>query len=98
MTCDPSLARRPWREDLPFVLLPRPSDSSLVEPGTRRPETGHGRMPVGGWLLTRTIHDGSRRNREVASREGRVEARRRETYSLQYVDRLSGEPARLHAA
>ncbi len=47
--------------------------------------------------LTRIIHDGSLRNRPVALRDGRVEPRGRETYSLQYVDRLSGEPARLHA-
>lgn len=51
MTCDPSLARRPWREDLPFVLLPRPTDSLPVEPGTRRPETGHGRRAVWGGLF-----------------------------------------------
>jgi len=50
MTCDPSLARRPWREDLPDVSLPRPTDSSPVEPGIRRSETGHGRMPVRGGL------------------------------------------------
>src|SRR2546428_11766319 len=56
MTCDPSLARRPWREDLPFVLLPRPTDSSLVEPGSRRPETGHGRRAAWGCLLARIIH------------------------------------------
>ena len=48
--------------------------------------------------LARIIHDGSWRNRAVASRDGRVEPRRREAYSLEYVDRLSGEPARLHAA
>jgi len=49
-------------------------------------------------ILARIIHDGSLRNRPVASRDGRVEARGREAYSLQYGDRLSGEPARLHAA
>ncbi len=48
--------------------------------------------------LTRIIHDGSLRNRPVASRDGRVEPRGREAYSLEYVDQLSGEPARLHAA
>ncbi len=47
--------------------------------------------------LARIIHDGSLRNRPVASRDGRAEPRRREAYSLQYVDRLSGESARLHA-
>jgi len=47
--------------------------------------------------LARNIHDGSLRNRPVASRDGRVEPRGREAYSLQYVDRLSGEPARMHA-
>src|SRR5437667_12879774 len=47
--------------------------------------------------LACTIHDGSWRNRAVASRDGRVEPRRREAYSRQYVDRLSGEPARLRA-
>lgn len=45
--------------------------------------------------LARVIHDPSLRNREVALRAGRAEPRRREAYSLQYVDRLSGEPARL---
>lgn len=39
------------------------------------------------------IHGGSLRNRPVASRDGRAEARRNEAYSLQYVDRLSDEPA-----
>ena len=33
-----------------------------------------------------------------ATRRARGAAGGRETYSLQYVDRLSGEPARLHAA
>ncbi len=45
-------------------------------------------------LLARIIHDGSLQNRKVALRDGRAEPRRREAYSLQYVDRLSGEPAR----
>ena len=45
--------------------------------------------------LTRIIHDGSSRNREVATRDGRVEPRGREAYLKQYVDRPSGEPARL---
>ncbi len=57
--------------------------------------------------LARIIRDGSLRSTHcnssamgappVAWRDGRVEPRGRETYSLQYGDRLSGEPARLHA-
>ena len=47
--------------------------------------------------LTRIIHDGSSRNRAAASGDGRAEERGREAYSLQYGDRLSGEPARLPA-
>ena len=46
-------------------------------------------------LLAHIIHDGSSRNREVATRDGRVELRGREAYLKQYVDRPSGEPARL---
>ncbi len=56
----------------------------------------HGPKTAG--LLARIIYDGSLRNRPGALRDGRVEPRWREAYSLQYVDRLSGEPARLHAA
>ncbi len=48
--------------------------------------------------LAHIIHDGSLRNRPVASRDGRAKPQGREAYSLQYVDRLSGESARLHAA
>jgi DNA polymerase-4 len=46
-----------------------------------------------GRTLTRTIHDGSSRNREVARRDRRVKPGGKETYSKQYVDRPSGEPA-----
>ncbi len=55
--------------------------------------------------LERIIHDGSSRNCGVAKRRTRcreksngyprVEARGREAYLKQYVDRPSGEPARL---
>ncbi len=45
----------------------------------------------------RIIHDGSSRNRAVALRDGRVERGRPEAYLKQYVEGLSGEPARLHA-
>ena len=48
--------------------------------------------------LARIIHDGSSRNRAVASRDGRVEPRGTEAYLIEYVEGLSGEPARLHAA
>ncbi len=48
-------------------------------------------------LLTRIIHDGSSRNREVAWRDGRAEPRGREADLKQSVDRPSGEPARWHA-
>ncbi len=61
----------------------------------------------GGHRLARIIHDGSLRSTHcnssamgappVALRDGRVEPQGREAYSLQYGDRLSGEPARLHA-
>ena len=47
--------------------------------------------------LARIIHDGSLRNRGVAWRDGRVEARGPEAYLKQYVEGPSGEPARLHA-
>ena len=43
--------------------------------------------------LARTIHDGSSRNRVVATRDRRAEPRGREAYLKRYVDRLSGEPA-----
>ena len=43
------------------------------------------------------VHGGSSRNRAVAWRDGRVEPRRRKAYPPRYVDRLSGEPARLRA-
>ena len=46
-------------------------------------------------LLAHIIHDGSSRNREVATRDGRVEMRGREAYLKLYVDRPSSEPARL---
>ena len=46
-------------------------------------------------FLAHIIHDGSSRNREVATRDGRVELRGREAYLKQYVDRPSGGPARL---
>ena len=46
----------------------------------------------------RIVHDGSSRNRAVASRDGRAEPRGTEAYLKEYVERLSGEPARLHAA
>src|SRR2546422_6585452 len=42
----------------------------------------------------RNTHDDSSRNRADAKRNGRSEPRGREAYSLQYVDRLSGETAR----
>ena len=43
------------------------------------------------------IHDGSSRNRAVAKRDRRAEARGREAYLKQYVDRPNGEPACLDA-
>src|SRR5579885_3524495 len=43
------------------------------------------------------IHDGSSRNRGVASRDGRAEPRRPGAYLKPYVEGLSGEPARQHA-
>ena len=43
------------------------------------------------------IHHGSSRNRAVVSRDGRAEARGTEAYWNQYVQGLSGEPARLPA-
>ena len=46
--------------------------------------------------LARIIHDGSSRNCGVALRDGRVEPRGTEAYLKQYVEGLSGEPARLH--
>jgi hypothetical protein len=58
-----------------------------------------GRLGAGGCdrrdRLTRIIHDGSSRNRGAASRDGRVEPRRTKAYLKQYVEGLSGEPARL---
>ena len=45
----------------------------------------------------RIIHDGSSRNRAVASRDGRAEPRGTEAYWNQYVEGLSGEPARMPA-
>jgi len=45
----------------------------------------------------RISHDGSSRNRAVATRDRRAEPRGREAYLKQYVDRLSGEPACLDA-
>ena len=48
-------------------------------------------------FLARIIHDGSSRNRAVAKRDRRAEARGREAYLKQYVDRPSGEPACLDA-
>ena len=53
---------------------------------------------LAGVRLARIIHDGSLRNRAVAWRDERVELRRPEAYLKQYVEGLSGEPARLHAA
>ena len=47
--------------------------------------------------LTRIIHDGSSRNRAVATRDRRAEPRGREAYLKQYVDRPNGEPACLDA-
>ncbi len=76
------------------------ADAEIKQPSVERDATGD--EPKGqrlGWSasheLAHIIHDGSLRNRAVASRDGRVEPRRREAYSLQYVDRLRGEPARL---
>jgi hypothetical protein len=45
--------------------------------------------------LTRIIHDGSSRNCEDATRDGRVEPQEAETYLKQYVETARGEPARL---
>ena len=45
----------------------------------------------------RIIHDGSSRNRAVATRDRRAEPRGREAYLKQYADRLNGEPACLDA-
>ena len=45
----------------------------------------------------RISHDGSSRNRAVATRDRRAEPRGREAYLKQYVDRPSGEPACLDA-
>ena len=42
---------------------------------------------------TRNIHGGSSRNRADAKRNGRVEPRRTEAYSSEYVEGLKGEPA-----
>lgn len=47
------------------------------------------------FIQAHIIHDGSRRNRRDATRNGHAESRGREAYSKQYVDRPSGEPARL---
>ncbi len=47
--------------------------------------------------LARIFHDGSSRNRSVASRDGRVEPRGTEAYLKQYSEGLSGEPARMPA-
>ena len=47
--------------------------------------------------LARIIHDGSSRNRAVATRDRRAEPRGREAYLKQYVDRPNGEPACLDA-
>ena len=48
--------------------------------------------------LARIIHNDPSRNRAVAWRDERVEPRRPEAYLKQYVEGLSGEPARLHAS
>ena len=40
------------------------------------------------------IHDGSSRNRAVASRDGHAEPRESEAYLKQYVEVARGEPAR----
>jgi hypothetical protein len=47
--------------------------------------------------LARIMHDGSSRNRAVATRDRSAEPRGRETYLKQYVDRSNGEPACLDA-
>ena len=47
--------------------------------------------------LARIIHDGSSRNRAVATRDRRAEPRGREAYLKPYVDRPNGEPACLDA-
>jgi hypothetical protein len=47
--------------------------------------------------LARIIHDGSWRNRAVATRDRRAEPRGKEAYLKQYVDRPNGEPACLDA-
>ena len=52
---------------------------------------------LGMMRLARIIHDGSWRNRAVATRDRRVEPRGREAYLKQYVDRPNGEPACLGA-
>ena len=47
--------------------------------------------------VTHIIHDGSSRNRAVATRDRSAEPRGREAYLKQYVDRPNGEPACLDA-
>jgi hypothetical protein len=47
--------------------------------------------------LARIIHDGSSRNRAVATRDRRAEPRGREAYLKQYVDHPIVEPACLDA-
>ncbi len=85
-----------------FCQAPIPSlTEALIAGRASRLPAGAAEWPhrarAGPRALARIIRDGSLRNRPVASRDGRVEPRGREVYSLQYVDRLSGEPARLHA-
>jgi hypothetical protein len=48
-------------------------------------------------LLAHIIHDGSRRNRQDATRDGRAEPREAEAYLKQYVEAARGEPGRLAA-
>src|SRR5688500_10500073 len=60
--------------------------------------SGHSRHHTESASPALILHDASLRKRVVASRDGCAAPRRRETYSLQYVDGLSGGPTRLHAA
>jgi regulator of protease activity HflC (stomatin/prohibitin superfamily) len=46
-------------------------------------------------VLAHIIHDGSSRNRQDATRDGRAEPREAEAYLKQYVEAARGEAARV---
>ena len=96
--------RTPCRSKESQALVPARRHDADLRLERRQILNGRGSIPspeisrnLSEGSLARIIHDGSWRNRAVATRDRRAEPRGREAYLKRYVDRLNGEPACLDA-